>query len=116
MVNADVVTANAYFHPIGGLGCAAHNCEYKGVAKAKYLQPVVAGSSLANHCILIIEAGSSSSTGEIRSVSTTLNKVFADADQLAAAGITIPSGLAITGATTAQLKDSSWLRSEGFAV
>jgi hypothetical protein len=86
------------------------------VAKAKYLQPVVAASSIANHCILIIEAGSSSSTGEIRPISTTLNKVFADADQLAAAGITIPSGLAITGVTTAQLKDSSWLRSEGFAV
>lgn len=117
MVNSDVILPNAYFFPIAGLGCAAHNCEYKGVAKAKYLNPVVASNSIANHCILIYEAGSNSSTGEIRSESPiTLNKVFVDADQLAAAGITIPSGLALTGATTAQLKDSSWLRSEGFAL
>jgi hypothetical protein len=113
MVNADSFTPNAAFFPIAGLGCLALNCEFKGTVKANLLDYPAA--VLSAHCILVLK-GDSVLTSGISTSAPTSNNVFIDSDELAIAGISIPSGATMSGATTVQLKDKAWLKSKGFAV
>ena len=113
MVNADSLTPNAYFHPISGLGGFALNCEFKGTLRSNWFQYPAA--VLSTHCILVLK-GDSVLTNGISTAANACNKVFIDSDELAIAGLSIPSGATMSGATTAQLKDAAWLKSEGFAL
>ena len=109
IVVADI-SSNNYTTGIKGSGNTAINCEVRGTLK---------GASGRVGLFTFENATSVNCIAAVTSLrggwyNASYNNCYMDSTLASAGGFSIPSG--VTGATTEELKDESWLRSHNFAI
>lgn len=114
LANADLTSIGAANQcaaiPFASINTTVVNCQYKGIAVANRL--LTGGwEEFISNCILIYKPGT---TAQNWVSNSTYYNVYYDST-FAAEGEFTPLG-AVTGVTTEQLHDTTWLRDHGFAI